>query len=97
MMASRAEKRAFWVGHVEAFAASGLGRLTYCEAHGLKPGTFDVWRRRLRAGRGVAFVPIQRRDGDGHGRIELHVGALRLTVPVGTDVSWVAALLRALA
>jgi hypothetical protein len=45
MMASRAEKRAFWVRHVEASAASGLGRLAYCEAHGLKPGTLDVWQK----------------------------------------------------
>jgi transposase-like protein len=96
MMASRAEKRAFWVRHVEASAASGLGRLAYCEAHGLKPGTLDVWRRRLREDRGVAFVPIQRRGGDSYARIELHIGSLRLTFPAGTDATWVAALLRAL-
>jgi hypothetical protein len=37
-----------WLGHVQAWQASGLGRAAYCERHGLKLRAFHQWVARAR-------------------------------------------------
>ena len=39
--------QAWWSVHIEAWRRSGLTRGAYCEEHGLKPGVFGAWLRKL--------------------------------------------------
>ena len=44
------EKEAYWRGHIERQAVSGLSIRGYCGEHGLTEQSFYVWRRRLQNG-----------------------------------------------
>jgi len=44
------EKEAYWRGHIERQAVSGLSIRGYCGGHGLTEQSFYVWRRRLQNG-----------------------------------------------
>lgn len=46
----RGQAREFWLGHVEAQAASGLSVGEYCSRHGLGSASLYAWRRRLADG-----------------------------------------------
>lgn len=100
-MASRAERRQFWAGHVARFAASGLTRRLYCDRHDLSPFSLDYWRRRLRDEPVPAFVPVQPRAlmapaVASSAALQLRIGAAELTLPLAVDAAWLAALLRGL-
>lgn len=59
---SETEKRvAFWRGHWQDWAASGLSQRAYCARHGLSYSAFGYWRNRVKAEPAVptpAFVPV---------------------------------------
>jgi hypothetical protein len=44
----RAELEAFWLAHLEGWAASDLNQREYCEAHGLPLKRFGNWRAKFR-------------------------------------------------
>ena len=52
-----ASKRMQWAKRVQAWERSGQTRVAFCRAHGLSPGMFDYWRRRLREP-SRALVPV---------------------------------------
>lgn len=66
---SRAWCRAQWRAHVSAQGCSGLSAADYCREHGLHPGSFYRWKRRLGASGDADGVhgesPLAR--GNGHG------------------------------
>lgn len=61
-MSEAADRVAFWRGHWEAWAESGLSQRTYCARHGLSYAAFGYWRNRVNATPAAApmpaFVPV---------------------------------------
>lgn len=55
------EKEAYWRGHIERQAVSGLSIRGYCGEHGLTEQSFYVWRRRLQNGSLAARATADRR------------------------------------
>lgn len=93
----------FWRQHVDAWRTSGLTQKQYSARHGLSAMTLAKWSSELqRRKRGVsprqALVPIRvASESASRPPITVERGALRMTVPVGTDPRWLAALLREMA
>lgn len=46
---SRSAARLFWHGHVEAWKASGLRQVDYCQQQGLSRKSMSLWKRKLAA------------------------------------------------
>ncbi|HZX70337.1 MAG TPA: IS66 family insertion sequence element accessory protein TnpB [Rhodanobacter sp.] len=97
-----------WAEHVRRWRSGGLTRAAYCAEHGVKAATLSYWAWRLgKTQRAVAapapmvpaFVPVQVVPAAKPPMlVEVsYAGGLRLGLPVGIDVVWVAALVRALA
>ena len=98
--------RSQWRERVEAFERSGLSRRVWCMAQGLKVGTLDYWRNRLRTATNVerqaasqSLVPIVVRSVDSESASSTNVvlvlpSGVRLSAPVGIDATWLAGLLR---
>lgn len=58
-METMQERRAFWVGHVQAWRDSGLTQIAYCQQHDLKPKALAYWIRRSRRDtRTLTLVPL---------------------------------------
>ena len=100
------EVAAQWAEHVRRWRSSGLTRAAYGAEHGVKAATLSYWAWRLaKAQRAVvpapmvpAFVPVQVVATTVPMLVEVsYAGGLRLGLPVGIDVVWAAALVRALA
>jgi hypothetical protein len=47
-----------WRGLVAEQASSGLSGLAWCRRHGVKYGSFSIWRRRLSARRAVDWLEL---------------------------------------
>ena len=93
------ERRQFWLGHVQAWRASGLTQVAYCQQHGLKPKAFSYWSRQQRQGNPpLTLVPVAVRPSSAHGELRLqHSSGWQLVVPTTRDSGWLAALLRGMA
>lgn len=55
------ERARQWRGHMDGWQQSGLSQREYCRVHGLPLSTFQLWRRRLRAGStstALEIVPV---------------------------------------
>lgn len=99
-------KRSQWRERVEAFERSGSSRRAWCMAQGLKVGTLDYWRNRLRTATKVerqaasqSLIPIVVRSVDSESASPTNVvlvlpSGVRLSAPVGIDAIWLARLLR---
>lgn len=60
-MSETPERVAFWRGHWEAWAASGISQRAYCARHGLSYAAFGYWRNRVKVRvtpPAPAFVPV---------------------------------------
>ena len=100
-------KVAPWAEHVRRWRSSGLTRAVYCAEQGVKAATLSYWAWRLdKAQRAIVpapmtptFVPVQLAPAaTAPMLVEVsYAGGLRLGLPVGIDVVWAAALVRALA
>ncbi len=44
---TRDERRQFWRGHFQAWAAGDESQAAYCRRHGLSPMSFSQWKRRF--------------------------------------------------
>lgn len=44
---TRDERRAFWLGHFEAWSLGDKSQAAYCRRHGLSPMSFSQWKRRF--------------------------------------------------
>lgn len=99
-------KRAHWSQQVEAFERSGSSRRAWCAVQGVRVGTLDYWRYRLRSTTKAvpksgpqSMVPVLVLSGEPEattGRTVTLVlpSGLRLTTTVGADATWLAQLLR---
>jgi transposase-like protein len=100
-----------WAHWVDLFERSGQKLKAFCREQGLAPSTFSYWRRRLRevagADGGKKFVEVRmaRRAAAGVPWESAASGLMRIGVPggiwmevrEGTDASWLAGVVRALA
>ncbi len=43
----RQERRRFWNEHISEWQNSGVTQSAYCKKHGLDPGLFSTWKKRL--------------------------------------------------
>ena len=98
--------RSQWRERVEAFERSGSSRRAWCMAHGVKVGTLDYWRHRLRTATKMerhvvspSLVPIVVRSGESEVTAATMVvlvlpSGVRMSVPVGIGATWLASLLR---
>ena len=90
--------RSYWeklVAEVEA----GIPAFTVARRHGVHARTLGWWRTQLRraAPTSVRLVPVVAPSGHVSGRhIEISLGAAALRIEEGTDVDYVAAVVRAL-
>src|SRR5580693_5103303 len=95
--------RAFWERAVRE-VEGGASQTTVAAKHGVAASTVGYWvrlLRRERAGGGVAepssaLVPVRVAGTERH-RVEVAVGGARVQFEEGTDPSYVAAVVRALA
>ncbi len=44
---TREERLTYWQGIINEYTDSGLGGAAFCREHGINPGRFYHWRRRL--------------------------------------------------
>ena len=97
---ARAERRAYWQGHVQCWRASGQSKQAYCHEHGLKPANLYRWCAKLGDGQsqGPRFVPLQLPLVAGNGCVmELALGGGRvLRIGADADPRWVSQLVREL-
>ena len=88
--------RAFWERLVREVSA-GASQVEVASRHRVSPSWLGHWCRRLRVdGQSPTLLPVRVVDGRVR-RVELAVGAARLSFEEGTDAEYVAALARALA
>jgi hypothetical protein len=107
-MKHREERRRFWSGVMARFEKSGMSRREFAAEAGVGLAIFQYWLYKLRreqegvvAGKAgtpeVRLVSVRvKAGGTAAVRLDLHVGAVRLRVPVGADPVYVARLVAAL-
>ena len=107
-MKHREERRRFWSGVIARFEKSGMSRKAFAAEAGVGLAIFQYWLYKLRRERDgavagnacapeVRLVSVRLKAGVAAAvRLDLHVGAVRLRVPVGADPAYVARLAAAL-
>lgn len=93
------ERRQCWLGHVQAWRASGLTQVAYCQQQGLKPKAFSYWSRQQRPDKPpLTLVPVavQAMPSSAEWRLQ-HSSGWQLVVPVTPDAAWLARVLREIA
>jgi len=99
----RSQREKQWRRHVAGWRASGLTQRQYSQRSGLNVHTLAHWSRRLGqpvrdVGKSQALVPLRVTPVITQlspSSVDLHYGAWRLSVPSGTDVAWLTALMKA--
>ena len=103
-MSEHRRTRAWWQKTVARWRQSGLSAEVFAARVGAKPGTLRWWSSALNRGNrakhgAVAVRPIEIAiDGatGTRGPIEIAIGQVRVRCEVGTDVDYVASLVRAM-
>jgi hypothetical protein len=105
-MKHREERRRFWSGVIARFEKSGMSRREFAMEAGVGLAIFQYWLYKLRREREgavtgnapeVRLVSVKVKAGTAAVvRLDLHVGAVRMRVPVGADPAYVARLAAAL-
>lgn len=100
-MSAVPQPRSWWKQTVSRWKRSGLSAREFGEAEGVSPRTLAWWssalRRGTRAERGpgtIAPIEIALPTSEPRGLVEIAVGGAVLRVPSGTDVEYVAELVR---
>lgn len=98
-METMQERRAFWVGHVQAWRDSGLTQVAYCQQHDLKPKALAYWIRRSRRDtRTLTLVPLTVQGQAPAADLVLHhPSGWQLSLPSAVEPAWLAGVLRGLA
>ena len=94
-----------WAQWLRLFETSGQKVKEFCREKGLPPSSFSYWRRRLRSQPGtkaseklIEIRPAAVRAGVGSWAMRIAVrGGICVEVEEGTEASWVAGVVRALA
>ncbi|MCK9265249.1 MAG: transposase [Deltaproteobacteria bacterium] len=98
-------KRQRWSGHIRAWSESGRSQAQYCREHGLKPGLFSYWKRRIEEPSpcDVELVPVGMHPIRFYSPGEmsstplvLHIGQYRVEVGDGFDPATLARLVSTL-
>ena len=107
-MKHREERRRFWSGVIARFEKSSMSRREFAGEAGVGLAIFQYWLYKLRRERDgaeaekdrapdVRLVPVRVKAGAAAAvRLDLHLGAVRLRLPVGADPGYVARLLAAI-
>lgn len=103
-MAQQPRGRGFWAPVVQELVASGLPTSVFATKRGLNVHTLRYWSWRLRSEamppRVVELVPVEPAaappDEPGPG-VEVHVGDVRMVLPLSMSPGAIAALVRELA
>jgi hypothetical protein len=92
-------RREFWVEHVQAWQASRLTQVAYCQQHELKPKALAYWIRRHKQATGpLTLVPLAVQGPSVSRELLLqHASGWQLALPAGIDAVWLAGLLRGMA
>jgi hypothetical protein len=103
-MARERRTRSWWQGAVSRWERSGLSARAFAEREGVSSRTLYWWssalRRGTRAQRGsttIAPIEIALPRSEPRGLVEVAVGGAVVRVPSGTDVEYVAELVRRIA
>jgi hypothetical protein len=106
-MKQREERRRFWSALMARFEKSGKSRREFAADSGVGLAIFQYWLYKLRrehatvaGGKAVAaevrLVPVTVKARPTPARLEIRVAGVRLRVPVGADMGYVARLAIAL-
>jgi hypothetical protein len=92
-------RREFWAEHVQAWQASRLTQVAYCQQHELKPKALAYWiRRHKQVTSSLTLVPLAVQGPTITGELLLqHASGWQLALPAGVDAAWLAGLLRGMA
>lgn len=89
-----------WRQIIQDCQKSGLSNKAYCEQHGISEKTYYYWLRKVRRSVMERTVPqIMELEAEGEGRQEalyIRYRGAELTLPAGTDIEAIAAILRSL-
>ncbi|POZ49983.1 IS66 family insertion sequence element accessory protein TnpA [Methylovulum psychrotolerans] len=90
-----------WIGHIEAWQASGLPQADYCRQQQLNAKTFAARLCEYRRGQPVlppppAFIPVQVQVPASEPFVLRHAGGHSLELPPGVSAAWLAELWRCL-
>jgi hypothetical protein len=82
----RQERRRFWNEHIREWQNSGITQAAFCKTHGLDPGLFSNWKKRLSEDHdestGFVELPLGFVSAEGV-FLELVLGGnIRINVPV---------------
>lgn len=89
-----------WRQIIQDCQKSGLSNKAYCEQQGISEKTYYYWLRKVRRSVMERTVPqIMELEAEGEGRQEalyIRYRGAELTLPAGTDIEAIAAILRSL-
>ena len=82
---------------MEDYRASGLTQKRWSDERGIGLGTLRYWLKREReSGEGYCLVPIEIREAEGKGVLELRINGVDMRVGAGSDLRALAVLLKEL-
>jgi hypothetical protein len=86
-----------WIGHIEAWQASGLAQADYCRQQHLNPKTFGARLCEYRRGRPVlpqspSLIPVRVQVPASEPLVLRHAGGHWLELPQGISAAWLAEL-----
>lgn len=97
------KREAMWAERVEAWKASGVGAMKFCEGKGYSGSSLSMWSRRLRAGTepAIRLAAVVRREPapaapSSAGAITVERGGLRVQFAPDCDRAWALEILREL-
>lgn len=101
-MSGQRHTRAWWRKTISEFTSSGMSRFEFAARHGVHPESVRQWRREFRneAPAGGALVRVELADPmpvAAPALLEALVGPAELRFAVGTDVTYVGAVVVAIA
>jgi hypothetical protein len=90
-----------WIGHIDAWEASGLARADYCRQQQLNPKTFaarlsEYRHRPVAVPASPALIPVQVQTAASAPLVLRHVGGYQLELPPSISAAWLAELWRCL-
>jgi len=88
-----------WIGHIDAWQASGMPSADYCRQQGLNTKTFSARLSEYRRGRPSsppALIPVQVQVPVSEPLVLRHTDGHRLELPPGVSAAWLAELWRCL-
>ena len=87
-----------WAQLIRECWSSGLGNKEYCRQHGISEKSYYYWLRKLRseAAEGIPQIVEVELPADVEDKVYIRFRGAELTLPAGTDVEAIVAILRTL-